>query len=49
MGREAAGLRAEKRKEEGFHSFFQFLSKAILNAKIQIKFKLEFKSDHSKN
>ena len=29
--------------------FFQFLSKAILNAKIQIKFKLEFKSNHSKN
>jgi len=46
----AAGLRAEKRKEEGFYSlFFQFLSKAILKARIQIEFKLEFKSNHSKN
>ena len=51
MGRrQRAGLWAEKRKDEGFYSFlFPISFQSNFEDKIQIKFKFEFKSNHSKN
>ena len=49
MGRGSSRPSGRKEEGGGILFFFQLLFKAILKARIQIKFKLEFKSNHSKN